>query len=55
MEHGILKEWIFDFAFNEALVDATRRTAVAGNKELVRKTNAKAIVKTYVDNILAGN
>ena len=54
MDHNDLKDYIFDFAFNEALVDATRRTGAAGCKEKVLNSEAKRIIKDYADAVLRG-
>ena len=51
-----IKDWIFDFAYNEALIDATRRTHAAGYKESVSKNDeAKGFVREYANSILNGN
>lgn len=48
-----IKELIFDFAYHEALDDATRR--VYKNKNEVEKcSKAKQIVRNYIDDILSG-
>ena len=46
---------IFDFIYNAALNDATRRVYKGEKKEVEKIDEAKNIVRKYVDNILSGN
>lgn len=61
MEHKDIQNYIFDFAFNQALGDATRRTDAASCKEAVLKSSendskpgVKELVRDYFDAIIEG-
>ena len=50
-----IKNKIFDFAYHEALNDATMQQAYSGNKNKIENNiDAKNLVKKYIDSILCG-
>ncbi len=54
-DYNEIKDNVFEFAYFMALRDATSRRAFdSKNKNLLRKCNAKEIVRNYIDEIFAG-
>lgn len=50
-----IKELIFDFAYHEALNDATLQNAYLGKKDKIEEiTEAKKVIKEYIDCIVNG-